>query len=78
MTDSPKSILQNAGCGLVNGPFGNAKTETIKKKNITQSIPAHKLSSIFPSSLKIKRKKKKWHFVKKKKVEVMLTQPKFN
>lgn len=65
MTDSPKSIRQNAGWGLVNGPFGNAKTETIKKKNITQSIPAHKLSSIFPSSLEIRPEKKNMTFHEK-------------
>lgn len=40
-TDNPKSIRQTAGWGLVNGPFGNANTDTTRKKNITHNIPCH-------------------------------------
>jgi len=36
----PNTILQTAGCGLVKGPFGKASTDIIRKKNITQVIPA--------------------------------------
>lgn len=50
-TDIPKIIRQTAGCGLVNGPFGNASTDITQKKKITQTIPAQMLSSIFVSFL---------------------------
>lgn len=48
----PNTILQTAGCGLVNGPLGNVSTDTIKKKKITQQIPDHILSCVLLSSLK--------------------------
>lgn len=40
MTEKPNIIRQTAGWGLVNGPFGNANTDMIRKKKITHNIPA--------------------------------------
>jgi len=39
ITERPKTILQMAGCGRVKGPFGNAKTEMIRKKKATHVKP---------------------------------------
>lgn len=47
----PNTILQTAGCGLVNGPLGNVSTDTIKKKKITQQIPDQIFSCVLLSSL---------------------------
>lgn len=42
----------------MNGPLGNASTDTIRKKKTTHSIPAHTLSWKFASSLKYKKRVK--------------------
>lgn len=51
MTDTPNMILHTAGWGRVNGPFGKANTDMIKKKNITQSMPDQMFSWLSCSSL---------------------------
>lgn len=50
-TDTPNKMRHTAGCGRVNGPFGKASTEIIKKKNITHNIPAQMFSSPLVSLL---------------------------
>lgn len=57
-------MRQTAGCGRVNGPFGNASTDIIKKKNMTHSMPAQIFSCVSCSLLQMeiisqKKKRKK-------------------
>lgn len=47
----PKTILQTAGCGRVNGPLGKVRTDTMRKKNTTQHIPDQMLPWVLDSSL---------------------------
>lgn len=52
-TEQPNRMRHTAGWGRVNGPLGNAITETIRKKNTMHIRPDQILSSRFASFLEV-------------------------
>lgn len=47
---SPNTIRHTAGCGLVNGPLGNARVDMRRRKKTTAISPAQILSVSLTSS----------------------------